>query len=601
MRKTLLTKGLAITLAAAMAAGPYQAAAFQGMGEATVNAAQTKESEQATAIDGMVYATVNMEYADFFYGELNETAVDTGAEAWNLTEDKVASYRTDGMYDAVSSATNTKSTKYATSYYVTGEGAISNPLRSHDEAKATSSDGTVTNTKLEGIKEVKIAIPEKLYKAYVNGTGIDKEDKAYEYLENAVYSTEAFDTEYKVLNADGTFSKMQTKSSNEVEDTDAKAVLSTSTVWGDYQISVSNLGQDDVTATTNNLYGIIVTDKDGNNYGMLQSDNTWLQTQEFSWAVEDAFSVHGENLVPYQRTAGLKAGNKITKITYLLKDAPDLVINTDMSIKALLSSDVSGSAGVAAYASSGSKIKFTLKNAPADDYTIDNVVKGARHGTTIATDKWSYNKQTGILTLDGSCVVADDYIATFKSATHGDIKVTFAVSKATQTITGTSTFTKAYGSKAFNLNAKAAGTLSYKTSDAKIATVSSNGTVTIKGTGIATITVTSTGANYNTATKKITVKVTPKKQTVKTKAGKKKVTVTLKKDTKATGYQIVIGTKKSLKGAKTVTVKSYKTYKKTISKLKAKKTYYVKARSYKTSGKTKLYGAYSTVKKVKTK
>ncbi|MDD4371786.1 MAG: FMN-binding protein, partial [Anaerostipes sp.] len=118
---------------------------------------------------------------------------------------------------------------------------------------------------------------------------------------------------------------------------------------------------------------------------------------------------------------------------------------------------------------------------------------------------------------------------------------------------------------------------------------------------IATITVTSTGENYNTATKKITVKVTPKKQTVKTKAGKKKVTVTLKKDTKATGYQIVIGTKKSLKGAKTVTVKSYKTYKKTISKLKAKKTYYVKARSYKTSGKTKLYGAYSTVKKVKTK
>ena len=65
MRKTLLTKGLAITLAAAMAAGPYQAAALQGMSEATVNAAQTKESEQATAIDGMVYATVNMEYADF--------------------------------------------------------------------------------------------------------------------------------------------------------------------------------------------------------------------------------------------------------------------------------------------------------------------------------------------------------------------------------------------------------------------------------------------------------------------------------------------------------------------------------------------------------
>lgn len=131
--------------------------------------------------------------------------------------------------------------------------------------------------------------------------------------------------------------------------------------------------------------------------------------------------------------------------------------------------------------------------------------------------------------------------------------------------------------------------------------VSSNGTVSVKGTGIATITVTASGSNYNTVTKKITIKVAPKKQSVKAKTAKKKLTITWTKDSNATGYQVQIATKKNLKGAKTYTVKSYKTYKKTISKLKSKKKYYVRVRSYKTVGKTKLYGAYSTVKSYKVK
>ena len=143
--------------------------------------------------------------------------------------------------------------------------------------------------------------------------------------------------------------------------------------------------------------------------------------------------------------------------------------------------------------------------------------------------------------------------------------------------------------------------VSYASSNKKVATVSSNGTVSVKGTGIATITVTASGSNYNTVTKKITIKVAPKKQSVKAKTAKKKLTITWTKDSNATGYEVQIATKKNLKGAKTYTVKSYKTYKKTISKLKSKKKYYVRVRSYKTVGKTKLYGAYSTVKSYKVK
>ena len=74
------------------------------------------------------------------------------------------------------------------------------------------------------------------------------------------------------------------------------------------------------------------------------------------------------------------------------------------------------------------------------------------------------------------------------------------------------------------------------------------------------------------------------------------------KDSKASGYRIVYATNsKFTKGKKTVTVKSYKTYKKTIKSLKSKKTYYVKVQAYKTVSGKKYYGSYSTVKKVKIK
>lgn len=63
---------------------------------------------------------------------------------------------------------------------------------------------------------------------------------------------------------------------------------------------------------------------------------------------------------------------------------------------------------------------------------------------------------------------------------------------------------------------------------------------------------------------------------LKLKAGKKKVTVTYKKVSGATSYRVTYSTSKKFKKAKTVTVKSGKTVKKTISKLKSKKTYYVK-------------------------
>lgn len=90
----------------------------------------------------------------------------------------------------------------------------------------------------------------------------------------------------------------------------------------------------------------------------------------------------------------------------------------------------------------------------------------------------------------------------------------------------------------------------------------------------------------------------PKKAVIKNvKAlGKKKVKVSVRKTSeKVSGYEIALSTKKNFKNAKKVITKKNVV---TVKKLKAGKKYFVKARAFKKVGNKKIYGKYSTVKKV---
>lgn len=87
----------------------------------------------------------------------------------------------------------------------------------------------------------------------------------------------------------------------------------------------------------------------------------------------------------------------------------------------------------------------------------------------------------------------------------------------------------------------------------------------------------------------------------KVKKGKKSFTANWKKVNGVDGYQIQYSTKKSFKKKKTVTVKSAKTVKKRIKKLKSNKKYYVRIRAYKTINGKKQYSKWSAKKAVKTK
>ena len=95
----------------------------------------------------------------------------------------------------------------------------------------------------------------------------------------------------------------------------------------------------------------------------------------------------------------------------------------------------------------------------------------------------------------------------------------------------------------------------------------------------------------------------PKSASIKKlKAAKKAVAVEWKKVSGVSAYQIQVATdKKFKKNKKTATVKKQKTTKTTIKKLKGKKKYYVRIRTYKTVNGKKVYSSWSKIKTVKTK
>ena len=104
--------------------------------------------------------------------------------------------------------------------------------------------------------------------------------------------------------------------------------------------------------------------------------------------------------------------------------------------------------------------------------------------------------------------------------------------------------------------------------------------------------------NY-TGTKTLYFTINPRSTAIsKLTKGKK----SFKVSSQATGYQIQYATSsKFTRNRKSVTIKSYKTTSKNITKLKAKKKYYVRVRTYRKVGKTTYYSGWSKTKTVKTK
>jgi hypothetical protein len=216
---------------------------------------------------------------------------------------------------------------------------------------------------------------------------------------------------------------------------------------------------------------------------------------------------------------------------------------------------------------------------------------------TITNQKIYINKGTYYLV-----VTRGDY--SFSNYKYGTYSFSVNAEKLAQKIASNkSAYSVTYGQKAFSLGASASGggKLTYKSSNTKVATVSSTGKVTVKGAGKATITVTAAATStYNKATKKITVTVKPKAVAISkvTSPAKGKIKVTWGKNTTGTGYIVKVCSNKKFSGAKSVFVTSNTTTSKVITGLKSGRKYYVKVCAYKKVGSTKIYGACKAIKTV---
>ena len=359
-------------------------------------------AEDGNAVEsGFVYGTANIPYADFFYGEMND--VQQNAEMQLDAADPVtaAGYREDGMYDAVTSCTNSKSKRYATSYYT-----------------ENTENGSVT---LEGIRDVNIAVPTSLYKeaqeAIKEGKNCSNQLLSIIGSLKNVSETAPESGEYKVLNGDGTLTAMTTETKTLTVDSS----ISTSSVWGNYQVSVEFGDKNPDQPTTANMMGVIFETSDGKKYGMEHSQNLWLRTGEIAFAVKDGFVEPHKNTIDSKRSAGLE-GKTITKITYLVKDGADIVIPTNLLVKYKLADGqgIIGPEEKVVYTNNTfipTKVQLTYNVPESSSYKLTSVQYGGK-----ALKEGSYNDYT----YDDTTKVLSVYGGAFANTGVGSYTLTFA-------------------------------------------------------------------------------------------------------------------------------------------------------------------------------
>lgn len=359
-------------------------------------------AEDGNAVEsGFVYGTANIPYADFFYGEMND--VQQNAEMQLDAADPVtaAGYREDGMYDAVTSCTNSKSKRYATSYYT-----------------ENIENGSVT---LEGIRDVNIAVPTSLYKeaqeAIKEGKNCSNQLLSIIGSLKNVSETAPESGEYKVLNGDGTLTAMTTETKTLTVDSS----ISTSSVWGNYQVSVEFGDKNPDQPTTANMMGVIFETSDGEKYAMEHSQNLWLRTGEIAFAVKDGFVEPHKNTIDAKRSKGLE-GKTIKKITYLVKDGADIVIPTNLLCKYKLADGqgIIGPEEKVVYTNNTfipTKVQLTYNVPESSSYKLTSVQYGGK-----ALKEGSYNDYT----YDDTTKVLSVYGGAFANTGVGSYTLTFA-------------------------------------------------------------------------------------------------------------------------------------------------------------------------------
>ena len=331
------------------------------------------------------YATTNMTWAEFYAGEINNTA------------DVLKS----AGLDAFSTPTTQKPAFWPLSYDVT--------------------DGEST---MYGLKDVPVRISSALYETAKNSGRF------------TFASDDVTFTEYKEFNSDGTFGKMT--DSGTVTNTSAVTLSSGATaVFGNYELAPSGVTIPD----RQKYYGAILTTTDSSGttkkYGLRHNNNLWVNSTVGLTYEEGFREKHHNVLRPHEYTSDLE-GKTVTNITYILLDSPDVSVNCSVFLKNSTTAAVKTANG---YSEPGKDIpiKFVFTNAADDSkYTLATLSRYeygevTRRGQksmgwswkTLDAEKYTYSD--GTLIIKGEISIGEKYQATFTSEKYSDIQTEFEV------------------------------------------------------------------------------------------------------------------------------------------------------------------------------
>lgn len=266
-------------------------------------AVDTATTELTNAIDALgpkipdvqneVYVLMNIPYADF--------------------------YKADGVTgaDTVSSATKqkTRASLASGSYHVNSDGSditgVTFPVK--------ISDASVLEKYTQVTDESEVTITTNI-KGKENTVTYKGQDALFESASYSYYTLSDTPSYYKeaTVNADGTFnfSEVKGEASKVKPLSDATTEFKTSSNYGDYQLNINGLP-----TSINTVYGVVISTKEGSNYGLRHVENIWKlkeQKQKLAWSTGFVTESHGNKLD--SKDYATMMGQTINKVTYYTND-----------------------------------------------------------------------------------------------------------------------------------------------------------------------------------------------------------------------------------------------------------------------------------------
>ena len=370
---TALTEKLTAAKAALEAKASQEAvdAAKTALDEA-VAALEKKpsESEKPDVTTG-TYVLMNIPYDQFYAADVNNSVkVDAFTSA---TKNKV---RTAGLAGGSYHVDNTGNEITGVTFPVkVGEGVdLSKYKQITDES---SVDITVTN------------------RGQTSTATYTGKDALFESASYSYYTLSETPKYYKevTLNADGSLSFGKTQGTAQ-KVSGVTPELTTQTSYGDYQLNLDGL-ENTISQSGTQVYGVIISTKEGNDYGMRHLENIWRVT-ELAWCTGFTSAVH--NCPTSSAHYVNMMGQHINKVTYYTSQGIYEIPVDNLYVpkkvgQAVKVADVKVSAGEA---------EITVSNLPTDfspkykidglDFTVENgkiVFKNAKKGkyTLTVSDK----------------------------------------------------------------------------------------------------------------------------------------------------------------------------------------------------------------------